>query len=420
MRASRLPVRLAVPGLLVPALVGLPALSASAAAPSGAATYRDACGDAEGSPLDLESLALDGRASTAAWTLTITSCTPWEADDLGAEGSVDIPVAVPGGRGDGADYALFVTRSGAGALELTAVRTPTDADYDGWEVTSSSTMARPDARSAVAVLPYAALGSPDSIDFVASSLDAEGREDLLPEDGADVLQWPVGSAQPVPGVSTPPAPAPPSPTPSGATDAACPPGLVPEDGFTDVPDASTHEANVDCVVWWQVSTGTPHGYAPLVGVTRAQMASFLARLIERSGGELPAQPADAFSDDDGSVHELRINQLAALGVAGGRGGGRFAPQDPVDRAQMATFLTRAFEARTGTALPPAEDRFPDDATSVHQDRINQAAAAGFTSGTGDGGYAPFAPVRRDGMATFLARVLNRLVVEGLASPPSTG
>jgi hypothetical protein len=55
------------------------------------------------------------------------------------------------------------------------------------------------------------------------------------------------------------------------------------------------------------------------------MAACLARTIVQSGGSLPAAPPDAFGDDNGSVHETAINQLAAVGISRGKGRGRYDP-----------------------------------------------------------------------------------------------
>ena len=75
-----------------------------------------------------------------------------------------------------------------------------------------------------------------------------------------------------------------------------------EDGFGDVTATNQHEASVDCIVYWQVTTGVRPGvYDPAGTVKRGQMASFLARFVERSGGTFPSNPPDAFPDDDGTA-----------------------------------------------------------------------------------------------------------------------
>ena len=79
-------------------------------------------------------------------------------------------------------------------------------------------------------------------------------------------------------------------------------------------------------------------YCPGSGVTRAQMAAFLARALG-----LPSTSVDFFSDDDGSMHEDAINRVAAAGIASGCSSGRFCPAKVVTREQMAAFLHRALD-----------------------------------------------------------------------------
>jgi hypothetical protein len=203
---------------------------------------------------------------------------------------------------------------------------------------------------------------------------------------------------------------------------ACPPDQVQEDGFADVARSNVHEAAVDCVVHWQVANGrTGSAYAPRDLVDRGQMASFLARLVERSGGTLPTPTRDWFRDDDRSPHQDAVNRLAEAGVVGGKEPGRYAPLERVSRAQMAAFLVRAHDhrARQGGRPPLADggDYFPDDDTSPLQREINASAAAGLTGGYADGTYQPGLAVARDQMASFLARTLDVVVEQGLATVP---
>lgn len=200
---------------------------------------------------------------------------------------------------------------------------------------------------------------------------------------------------------------------------ACPPGRVPPSGFGDVPAGNLHRLAIDCIRWWEVTVGSSAGYNPSGVVNRGQMASFIARTIERSGGSLPANPPDAFADDDGTTHEADIDRVAAAGVVVGGTDGRYRPGDPVSRAQMATFLVRAHDVRTGRALEvPPVDYFADDAGSPHEGSINRAAGAGLTGGAANGAYRPGAPVARDQMASFLARSLDLLVETAGARPPA--
>ena len=203
------------------------------------------------------------------------------------------------------------------------------------------------------------------------------------------------------------------------TTAACPEDRVPDAGFVDVPEGSTHADAVDCAVWWGVASGlTDTEYGPELDVSRGQMASFMARLVEASGRALPNPTQDHFADDNGSPHEESINRLAEAGVVGGTGPGTYAPDASVSRGQLATFLVRAWAAASGQDLPAGDDHFADDQGNVHEPNIDRAAAAGFAGGTGNGVYEPEHPVRRGQMASFVARVLDRAVAEGRSQPPA--
>jgi hypothetical protein len=139
-------------------------------------------------------------------------------------------------------------------------------------------------------------------------------------------------------------------------------------------------------------------YCPDGLVTRAQMASFLDRALD-----LPATGGDAFRDDEGSSHEAAINRVAAAGITFGCDPGLFCPNGRVTRAQMASFLSRAFDLKPSTI-----DWFADDDRSTHQEAINRVAWAGITVGCGASIYCPNGLVTRGQMAAFLHR--------GIAAP----
>jgi hypothetical protein len=202
-----------------------------------------------------------------------------------------------------------------------------------------------------------------------------------------------------------------------STEHACPGGD--NAGFGDVPSSNPHSGNVNCLVdGWDIARGTgPGQYNPGGSVTRGQMATFIANLIRQSGGTLPNNPPDAFTDDNGSVHEPNINALAAANIVSGTSATTYAPGRVISRAQMATFLVKAYEYRTGKTLEQRRDWFREDNGSTHEANINKAADAGFTSGVSFNTYAINGLVHRDQMATFLTRVLDRLVTDDGAHRP---
>jgi ribosomal protein S19E (S16A) len=190
-------------------------------------------------------------------------------------------------------------------------------------------------------------------------------------------------------------------------DTACPSGM-PTGAFSDVDPASPHARAIDCVAWRDIAEGTGGGrFSPTRDVTRAQMASFVARMIEVTGGrQLPTSFPDAFDDDNGSVHEMNINRLAAAGIVNGVSARTYQPNQPIDRAQLASILARALKF-LGVALPSSPPgAFSDDNGSVHETAIDQLAAEGVVAGTGPGTYSPKASAHRDQMASMLARALD--------------
>lgn len=208
------------------------------------------------------------------------------------------------------------------------------------------------------------------------------------------------------------------PGPARSTDRACPPGQVPEDGFRDVPEGAVHEASVDCVVWWRVAAGRgPDRYDPAGTVTGGEMATFVANAIRNAYGQLPPASRDWFGDDNGTAHEANTNALREAGIVDGVAPGIYRPGAPVTRGAMATFLARAHAHRTGERLVVPADFFGDDDGTVHEASTNGTAGVGLTGGTGGGRYSPGAVVRRDAMASFVARLLDLWVEQRHTAPP---
>jgi hypothetical protein len=162
-------------------------------------------------------------------------------------------------------------------------------------------------------------------------------------------------------------------------------------------EGSVHEASIEALLAAGITSGCGDGrFCPDDAVTRGQMAAFLQRAMN-----LPNVGGNPFSDDDSSVFEDAIEALAAAEITSGCGSGRFCPDDAVTRGQMAAFLTRAL------GLPPAEGNpFSDDNGSLFEDSIESLAAAGITVGCGDGRFCPGQPVTRAEMATFLVRAFG--------------
>jgi hypothetical protein len=115
------------------------------------------------------------------------------------------------------------------------------------------------------------------------------------------------------------------------------------------------------------------------------MAAFLTRAL----GYVDGLGDDRFVDDDGSTFEDDIDRLAAAGVTLGcnpPARDRFCPGDPVTRAQMASFLTRALGLTPVTPPPrcpvlPADNIWNAsvDSLPVHARSADYVATIGSTA-----------------------------------------
>lgn len=205
-------------------------------------------------------------------------------------------------------------------------------------------------------------------------------------------------------------------TPVAALTAACP-DPVPAAGFNDVEGGDVHGRAIACLVQYAVTQGVGNDrYDPTGSVTRAQMATFLVRLLAVAGDQ-PAVPATTrFSDVDG-VHADNIEALAGAGIAAGVSPTAFQPAGSVTRAQMATFLDRLL-ASVDLPLPPAAPAFDDVAPGVtHADAIGRLAAAGVVQGRTVSTYDPTGLVTRAQMASFLMRTTDLLARDAITHPP---
>lgn len=144
-------------------------------------------------------------------------------------------------------------------------------------------------------------------------------------------------------------------------------------------------------------------FCPETNVTRGQMAAFLVRALDLTddGGK------DWFDDDNGSTFEADINKLAQSAITFGCNEAQteFCPSDVVTRGQMAAFLVRAF----GYSDAGSGDWFNDDNDSMFENDIDMLRVAGVTFGCNppdNTRFCPEDPVRREQMASFLARALN--------------
>lgn len=128
-----------------------------------------------------------------------------------------------------------------------------------------------------------------------------------------------------------------------------------EDFFTD-DEASKHEGAINRVAAAGITVGCATSrYCPKGLVTRAQMASFIAR----AAGLTTGAGRNYFWDDNSSSHEDNIDRMAAAGLTSGCGSYVYCPNGAVTRGQMAAFLHRVESPRASPPYPaPCDASYP--------------------------------------------------------------
>jgi hypothetical protein len=148
-------------------------------------------------------------------------------------------------------------------------------------------------------------------------------------------------------------------------------------------------------------------YRPSNSVTRAEMAVFLLKGMNTGTYSPPAPDGShPFSDIAGHWAESWMEELYDVGLTSGYPDRTYRPQNRVTRAEMAVFLLRAKHG-AGYSPPAASGgAFSDVSGHWAEDWIEQLAEEGITGGYPDGTYRPNNPVNRAEMAVFLVRAFD--------------
>ena len=181
----------------------------------------------------------------------------------------------------------------------------------------------------------------------------------------------------------------------------------PSAAFDDIA-GNTHQSHIERLHQLGILDGTQCAerlFCPGAPILRSTFAVWLVRVAD---GEDPAQtPSGRFQDVEPDHPWItHIERLAELKITLGCNpdGTLFCPDVPVSRAQMASFLDRAFDLDDAGAAG-FEDVNPD---SVHAASIDAIHAAEITIGCTANplNYCPRNPTTRAQMATFLSRAIT--------------
>ncbi|GBC85042.1 hypothetical protein HRbin11_01483 [bacterium HR11] len=204
--------------------------------------------------------------------------------------------------------------------------------------------------------------------------------------------------------------------------------------FADVAPNVFYYKAVETLLHRGVTGGcTASDYCPLQTVNRAQMAIFISRAVlgtdPPASGSGPGGSWDCtdnapnhFTDvPDGAPYCRHVHWMWANNIAGGCTATTYCPLDPVNRAQMAIFISRAV---LGMDPPPSgsgpggswdcTDSAPNHFTDVPDGapycrHVHWMWANNITGGCTATTYCPLDPVNRAQMAVFLVRAFNLLL-----------
>ena len=168
-------------------------------------------------------------------------------------------------------------------------------------------------------------------------------------------------------------------------------------GFTDVPANSWYAGAVAWAVEQGITSGTSDTtFSPNVSCTRAQMVTFLWR----ANGSPEIGTTSPFSDVSADAYYCdAVLWAVEQGITGGTGDGKFSPDAPCTRAQMATFLWRAAGSPAPASNVSAFTDVPEG--SWYAKAVQWAYEQNITNGTGDGKFSPDATCTRAQMVQML-------------------
>lgn len=179
--------------------------------------------------------------------------------------------------------------------------------------------------------------------------------------------------------------------------------------FADVANDAWYRTAADFCAERGIMSGTAEGqFSPNVTTTRSMIVSILYRL---SGAEKPTG-GNPFTDvKAGKWYTDAVLWAAENEIVSGYGNGKFGPDDPITREQIAVILKNyAEKSGADVSKTAALDAFPDEAKvgSWAKGAVSWAVAEGLISGSVSGGKTLLDP---QGKATraMIASIMMRFV-----------
>ncbi|MBR5429412.1 MAG: S-layer homology domain-containing protein [Firmicutes bacterium] len=180
--------------------------------------------------------------------------------------------------------------------------------------------------------------------------------------------------------------------------------------FSDVDGHWAEDSVRYCVENGLFNGVSAQSFAPETSMTRAMFVTVLGRLYEKLRGPLAESGTDSGFDDvpAGSYYEKYLSWAADQGVISGYGNGRFGPNDPVTREQMATIMAAFLQvAGVGEQVSPGSPAGFADAWEISgwaEEGVAACVGCGLLSGYPDGCFYPQDQATRAQVAAILERL----------------
>lgn len=179
--------------------------------------------------------------------------------------------------------------------------------------------------------------------------------------------------------------------------------------FTDVPQGAWYAKAVAFVLEKALFQGVAPGqFSPDAPMTRAMFVTVLARL---DGANLAEYQGSEFTDvAPGSWYAPAVAWATQQNLIQGMGNGKFGPDSPISRQEMATLLHRYLLAKKIT-LPQKEQPPFGDAAAISAwaaDGVTAMQQQGLISGEGNGNFNPQGTATRAAVATIFMNLSQAL------------
>ena len=179
--------------------------------------------------------------------------------------------------------------------------------------------------------------------------------------------------------------------------------------FNDVAEDAWYSKAVSFIASRGITTGSGNGqFGPMQKLTRGQ---FIVMVMKAYGINPDQNPAENFADSGNTYYTNYLAAAKRLGISGGVGNNRFAPDNEISRQEMFVLLYNALKATSnvpkimGTkTLAEFSDR--GQVASWAKDAMTFFVQAGMISGT-DGRLSPTGTTSRAEMAQVLYNLLSK-------------